>query len=102
MADTLPTPWHLLHSEDRALTLIRPEVDRSGRGLVFSVPHSGRYYPDSFIAQARQSGTSLRISEDAFVDTMLNLSPDHLDRHGDMTGYVRAKREIFADAPQPR
>jgi UDP-N-acetylmuramoylalanine--D-glutamate ligase len=26
---------------------------------------------------------------------MLNLSPDHLDRHGDMQGYARAKRAIF-------
>jgi UDP-N-acetylmuramoylalanine--D-glutamate ligase len=26
---------------------------------------------------------------------MLNLSPDHLDRHGDMAGYARAKRHIF-------
>ncbi len=26
---------------------------------------------------------------------MLNLSPDHLDRHGDMAGYARAKRAIF-------
>ena len=30
------------------------------------------------------------------VGVMLNLSPDHLDRHGDMQGYVAAKREIFA------
>ena len=28
---------------------------------------------------------------------MLNLSPDHLDRHGDMAGYGRAKRRIFAN-----
>jgi UDP-N-acetylmuramoylalanine--D-glutamate ligase len=27
---------------------------------------------------------------------MLNLSPDHLDRHGDMAGYARVKRTIFA------
>jgi UDP-N-acetylmuramoylalanine--D-glutamate ligase len=27
---------------------------------------------------------------------MLNLSPDHLDRHGDMAGYAEAKRQIFA------
>ncbi len=27
---------------------------------------------------------------------MLNLSPDHLDRHGSMAGYSAAKREIFA------
>ena len=26
---------------------------------------------------------------------LLNLSPDHLDRHGDMAGYVAAKRHIF-------
>ncbi len=30
------------------------------------------------------------------VATMLNLSPDHLDRHGDMDGYAAAKRAIFA------
>ena len=30
------------------------------------------------------------------VGVMLNLSPDHLDRHGDMAGYEAAKREIFA------
>ncbi|CAH2599483.1 UDP-N-acetylmuramoylalanine--D-glutamate ligase [Rhodovastum atsumiense] len=29
------------------------------------------------------------------IATMLNLSPDHLDRHGDMAGYARAKRSIF-------
>jgi UDP-N-acetylmuramoylalanine--D-glutamate ligase len=27
---------------------------------------------------------------------MLNLSPDHLDRHGDMAGYAAAKRQIFS------
>jgi UDP-N-acetylmuramoylalanine--D-glutamate ligase len=27
---------------------------------------------------------------------MLNLSPDHLDRHGDMPGYAAAKRAVFA------
>ena len=27
---------------------------------------------------------------------LLNLSPDHLERHGDMDGYARAKLEVFA------
>ena len=27
--------------------------------------------------------------------TLLNLSPDHLDRHNDMAGYIAAKRHIF-------
>jgi len=30
------------------------------------------------------------------VAAMLNLSPDHLDRHGDMEGYLAAKARIFA------
>ena len=30
------------------------------------------------------------------VAAMLNLTPDHLDRHGDMAGYAAAKRAIFA------
>ena len=29
------------------------------------------------------------------VAILLNLTPDHLDRHGDMTGYIAAKRRIF-------
>ena len=33
---------------------------------------------------------------------MLNLSPDHLDRHGDMAGYAAAKRQIFARRPKRR
>ena len=30
------------------------------------------------------------------VAVMLNLAPDHLDRHGDMAGYAAAKARIFA------
>ncbi len=29
------------------------------------------------------------------VAVLLNLSPDHLDRHGDMPGYIAAKRHVF-------
>jgi len=31
------------------------------------------------------------------VAVWLNLTPDHLDRHGDMAGYARAKARIFAN-----
>jgi len=35
------------------------------------------------------------------LGAMLNLSPDHLDRHGDMVGYAAAKAQIFArQAPE--
>ncbi len=33
------------------------------------------------------------------VAVMLNISPDHLSRHGGMDGYIAAKRAIFASAP---
>jgi UDP-N-acetylmuramoylalanine--D-glutamate ligase len=35
-------------------------------------------------------------SLDADVAVLLNLSPDHLDRHGDMGGYAAAKARLFA------
>ena len=30
------------------------------------------------------------------IAVLLNISPDHLDRHGDMAGYIAAKRRIFS------
>ena len=33
----------------------------------------------------------------ADIGVWLNLSPDHLDRHGDMAGYAAAKAQLFAD-----
>jgi UDP-N-acetylmuramoylalanine--D-glutamate ligase len=36
------------------------------------------------------------------VAVLLNISPDHLDRHGGMDGYVAAKRQIFHRQTTPR
>ena len=33
---------------------------------------------------------------------LLNITPDHLDRHGGMDGYIAAKRRIFANQRPPR
>jgi len=30
------------------------------------------------------------------ISVLLNVTPDHLDRHGDMDGYIAAKKRIFA------
>ena len=38
--------------------------------LVFSSPHSGRRYPESFLAQSRLDLATLRRSEDAYVDEL--------------------------------
>jgi UDP-N-acetylmuramoylalanine--D-glutamate ligase len=36
------------------------------------------------------------------IAVFLNISPDHLDRHGGMAGYVAAKRNIFQRQTRPR
>jgi UDP-N-acetylmuramoylalanine--D-glutamate ligase len=53
--------------------------------------------PDSGVYVLEMSSYMLeRIATLRFdVAAMLNLSPDHLDRHGDMAGYAAAKRHIF-------
>ncbi len=38
--------------------------------FVFASPHSGRSYPDSLLARTRLDATTLRRSEDAFVDEL--------------------------------
>ncbi len=54
--------------------------------------------PDSGVYVLEMSSYMLeRIDALRFdVAAMLNLSPDHIDRHGDMAGYAAAKRQIFA------
>jgi UDP-N-acetylmuramoylalanine--D-glutamate ligase len=54
--------------------------------------------PDSGVYVLEMSSYMLeRIATLRFdVAAMLNLSPDHLDRHGDMAGYAAAKRQVFA------
>jgi UDP-N-acetylmuramoylalanine--D-glutamate ligase len=54
--------------------------------------------PDSGVYVLEMSSYMLeRIATLRFdVAAMLNLSPDHLDRHGDMAGYAQAKRQVFA------
>ncbi len=36
------------------------------------------------------------------VAVLLNISPDHLDRHGGLDGYIEAKRQIFRRQTSPR
>jgi UDP-N-acetylmuramoylalanine--D-glutamate ligase len=50
------------------------------------------------------SSYQLELTESLTFDIaiLLNVSPDHLDRHGGMTGYVAAKRRIFARQVKPQ
>ncbi|MEM6680471.1 MAG: N-formylglutamate amidohydrolase, partial [Pseudomonadota bacterium] len=44
-------------------------------GTVFSSPHSGREYPEEFVAAARLDRHALRASEDVFVDQLFAAAP---------------------------
>lgn len=45
--------------------------------LVFASPHSGRDYPDDFVAAARLDRLRLRRSEDCYVDELFAAAPAH-------------------------
>jgi N-formylglutamate amidohydrolase len=53
--------------------LLRPE--RQTSPLVFASPHSGRDYPDDFLASTRLDAVGIRRSEDAFVDELFAAAP---------------------------
>jgi UDP-N-acetylmuramoylalanine--D-glutamate ligase len=54
------------------------------------LPHNGVYVLEMSSYMLERIGV-MRFD----VAAMLNLSPDHLDRHGGMAGYARVKRAIF-------
>jgi N-formylglutamate amidohydrolase len=45
--------------------------------VVFASPHSGRTYPDDFLAATRLDPLGLRRSEDSFVDELFAAAPEH-------------------------
>lgn len=59
--------------------------------LALEPPSPGRVYVLELSSFQLDLTKSLRA--DAAV--MLNISPDHIDRHGDLAGYMAAKRRIF-------
>src|SRR5262245_39760622 len=61
--------------DDPPFTLIAPM--RRTSALIFASPHSGRAYPDAFLAQTRVNLASLRRSEDAYVDEIFSVVARH-------------------------
>lgn len=62
---------------DTVVTVLAPPEQTAP--LVFASPHSGRRYPDDFVAASRLDPLALRRSEDSFVD---ELFADAALRHG--------------------
>jgi len=63
-----------------------------GRGVLdLDSMHAGTYYVLELSSYQLERTNSLRANAAVF----LNLTPDHLDRHGNMDNYEAAKRRIF-------
>ncbi len=79
-----------------ALALDRGE-GRGARGEEESANHSPLTTHHSLIFVLEMSSYQLDLLHQARfnVACLLNITPDHLDRHGDMQGYIAAKRRIF-------
>lgn len=61
--------------DDSTYELKRPAQWQGG--VIFASPHSGRIYPDWFLAESRLDAQHLRSSEDAFVDRLIATGQDH-------------------------
>ncbi len=60
---------------DHAIEILAPAQQTAP--VVFSSPHSGREYPDDFLAAARLDGQAIRRSEDSFVDEIFGRAPHY-------------------------
>lgn len=60
---------------DHAVQISSPA--RRETSVVFSSPHSGRDYPESFLSQSVLGESAIRSSEDAFVDRLFESVPRH-------------------------
>ena len=49
----------------------------------------------TFVLELSSYQLDLTVEATFDVAVLLNVAPDHLDRHGTMTAYVDAKRQIF-------
>jgi N-formylglutamate amidohydrolase len=58
---------------ERPFEIQRP--DRWSAPFVFTSPHSGDIYPESFVASSKLDAVALRRSEDAFVDELFEAAP---------------------------
>ncbi|MEM7428294.1 MAG: UDP-N-acetylmuramoyl-L-alanine--D-glutamate ligase [Pseudomonadota bacterium] len=80
---------HILKSAGRA-TEVGGNIGRAVLDL--QPPADGRHYVVEFSSYQIDLTPSLK--PDAGI--LLNLTPDHLDRHGDMAGYAAVKQRMFA------
>jgi UDP-N-acetylmuramoylalanine--D-glutamate ligase len=66
--------------------------------LTLEALDSGGFY----VLEMSSYQLELTVSITFDVAVLLNVTPDHLERHGGMAGYIKAKRQIFHRQTRPR
>ncbi len=66
-----------LIADNTAFSVTPPPPGVATTPLVFATPHSGRIYPESLMTASRLNADTIRRSEDAHVDTLIEAAPDH-------------------------
>ena len=65
------------HEDGAVLDIIWPsDLENADQLVIHAFPHSGRVYPNAFMAKSRIKDEALRASEDAFVDLLVGFRPD--------------------------
>ena len=89
--------------------LVGHVLNRAGRGVqvggnIGTPALELRPLPTGGVYVLEMSSYQLEITVSITFDiaVLINISPDHLDRHGGMDGYVAAKRRIFHRQTRPR
>jgi N-formylglutamate amidohydrolase len=94
--DAAAYAYRPLESADAPFDVLAPV--RQTVPFVFASPHSGRVYPQAFLAAARLDPVTLRRSEDAFLDELFAAAPHFgapLLRAHFPRAYVDPNREAF-------
>ena len=65
--------------------------------LDLPLPQTGQETPSVYVLELSSYQLDLNRILACDIGVVLNITPDHLDRHGDMTGYVAAKELLFAN-----
>ncbi len=70
----VPLPFEIAH-DPGVVRLLHPDAGAASTGLVLASPHSGRDYPEDFVAASRLDTRTLRQSEDSLVDELFAGAP---------------------------
>jgi len=94
-------PSHLNNQSDRQNASEPPAYEQwtgmgAPPGLFMSLPHSGRYYPPSFLEQTRFTAQTIRVTEDAYVDELIGFG-DELGLYAQRGVYGRAYIDLNRD-----